>query len=115
MPPSPPRASCHREIVEKNSATPQAARQTKQAEAHQSYGQTCLRLTTAKACLRMVSLSSCDGKSLRDGFRRALKAIYLFRIHQKKEPPDEAAQVTTGRRQTEWTGATRCPQNGQST
>jgi hypothetical protein len=29
----------------------------------------------------------------------------------KKEPPLPAAQVITGRRQTEWTGATRCPRD----
>ena len=33
---------------------------------------------------------------------------------EEKEPPFLAAPSHTGRRQTEWIGATRCPQNGHA-
>jgi hypothetical protein len=69
-------------------------------------------------------------KSLRDSLRESSsKTFYGFRemgcvsfmpiarvpeYQHKKEPPFPAAlKLITGRRQTEWTGATRCP-NGDS-
>src|SRR4051794_35953696 len=65
-------------------------------------------------------------KSLRDGFSESSSnAVYGFhgvgrapliplapraKVNAKKEPPFPAAlKLITGRRQTEWTGATRCP------
>src|SRR5215813_12342564 len=42
----------------------------------------------------------------------AMRPVFLEAA--KKEPPHQAAQVITGRRKREWTGATRRPQNGQS-
>src|SRR5215831_15751314 len=58
----PRRASCHRGITGKNSATQQAARQRTLVAAYQSIDRTCVRLTTPKACPCVALVSSSDGR-----------------------------------------------------
>src|SRR5262245_23868371 len=58
-------------------------------------------LTVVAGCNRLLGLSDIASLS-----RKALTRLRK----SKKEPPSPAAQGFTGRRQTEWTGATQCPE-----
>src|ERR1700730_7406573 len=77
MPPSLPQASCLRETVGKNSATREAAGRTKPAAAPHLIGLTCYASQLQKHASGRRSCPAVTARSLRDGFRRTIKAIFL--------------------------------------